>query len=362
MRHEATSGERVLFDLRSRPRWSPASSTGCERGARTPPTLSTTQALITPADPASGQGFPASPPRGTTAVARGRLALCGVAGLGPLIIAGPIWFVFRLGLMPVLQYPVVWDVPPVTDILSLPSSATGILYTYGNRFPGDLIWVAALTGMVVALLVIVAVSSDKTRSGARHVPDGLVTAITALRLTTAILTTLAAAWSIVLTTGATYYATIDKLWAMWLPLSLVATAIVLYLPLKARQQPQFALASTAPPGLAGQPPTAWSGAPSAAAYSPTSPYPVYATRPVGATNGLAISAMVCGIAGLLSCAFTSVLAIIFGHIALHQIKRSGNTQSGRGMAITGLVLGYLVIALGVIAYIWLVSIGNSSRY
>jgi hypothetical protein len=41
----------------------------------------------------------------------------------------------------------------------------------------------------------------------------------------------------------------------------------------------------------------------------------------------------------------SLLAVIFGHIALSQIKRSMGALTGRGMAIAGLVLGYVGIAL-----------------
>jgi hypothetical protein len=41
----------------------------------------------------------------------------------------------------------------------------------------------------------------------------------------------------------------------------------------------------------------------------------------------------------------SILAVIFGHIALSQIKRSMGALTGRGMAIAGLVLGYVGIAL-----------------
>ena len=40
----------------------------------------------------------------------------------------------------------------------------------------------------------------------------------------------------------------------------------------------------------------------------------------------------------------SILAVIFGHVALSQIKRSMGALTGRGMAIAGLVLGYLGIA------------------
>jgi hypothetical protein len=43
---------------------------------------------------------------------------------------------------------------------------------------------------------------------------------------------------------------------------------------------------------------------------------------------------------------TSILAVVFGHVALSQIKRSQGGQRGRGMAIAGLVLGYVgIVAL-----------------
>ena len=45
----------------------------------------------------------------------------------------------------------------------------------------------------------------------------------------------------------------------------------------------------------------------------------------------------------------SILAIIFGHVALNQIKASNGTQGGGGMAIAGLVLGY--IGVGIVALI-----------
>lgn len=42
----------------------------------------------------------------------------------------------------------------------------------------------------------------------------------------------------------------------------------------------------------------------------------------------------------------AVAAIITGHVALTQIKRSG--ESGRGLAIAGTIIGYLTIALWVV--------------
>ena len=37
----------------------------------------------------------------------------------------------------------------------------------------------------------------------------------------------------------------------------------------------------------------------------------------------------------------SVLAVIFGHVSLNQIGGSGGLQRGKGLAIAGLVIGYL---------------------
>lgn len=75
---------------------------------------------------------------------------------------------------------------------------------------------------------------------------------------------------------------------------------------------------------------------------PTYPPPVRVR-----TNGLAIASLVSGV--LFLTAFGAVLAVIFGHIALGQIKRSGGWQRGNGMAVAGLVLGYAGVAVIVIA-------------
>jgi hypothetical protein len=60
------------------------------------------------------------------------------------------------------------------------------------------------------------------------------------------------------------------------------------------------------------------------------------------TSGLAVASLVLGILWILWVG--SVLAVIFGHVALSQIKRSYGALTGRGMAIAGLVLGYLGLA------------------
>lgn len=57
------------------------------------------------------------------------------------------------------------------------------------------------------------------------------------------------------------------------------------------------------------------------------------------TNGLAIASLVLGIVWLWW--LGSLLAMIFGIVALHQIEQSGGTLQGRGLAIAGVVLGWV---------------------
>lgn len=79
---------------------------------------------------------------------------------------------------------------------------------------------------------------------------------------------------------------------------------------------------------------------------PSSPYG-YPNGPVPArTNGMAVASMICGIASWVILPFlASIVAIILGHIARGQVKRSG--EQGGGMAMAGLVLGYVNIGLGI---------------
>ena len=80
------------------------------------------------------------------------------------------------------------------------------------------------------------------------------------------------------------------------------------------------------------------------------PYaPYYASAP---TCGLAIASMVCGLVGFLFCYFCALLgipAVICGHMALKQMNESPLPMAGRGMALTGLILGYLWIGLSLLA-------------
>lgn len=85
-------------------------------------------------------------------------------------------------------------------------------------------------------------------------------------------------------------------------------------------------------------------------------------------SGLAIASMVCGIssvAGVFCFLFgiAAIPAIICGHMALSRIKKSDVTLGGKGMAITGLIMGYLAVFLllaGLIVYgVFFVRASNS---
>jgi Domain of unknown function (DUF4190)/Domain of unknown function (DUF1707) len=78
---------------------------------------------------------------------------------------------------------------------------------------------------------------------------------------------------------------------------------------------------------------------------PVMPYPLGyypPMAPAAPTNGLAIGSMVCGIAEIFTLGLAAVPAVILGHLARGQIKQTG--ERGDGMAIAGLILGYLGIA------------------
>jgi hypothetical protein len=73
---------------------------------------------------------------------------------------------------------------------------------------------------------------------------------------------------------------------------------------------------------------------------PAWPVPAYQPPPSG-TNSMAIAAMVLGVAEFFTAGLTAIPAVICGHIARRQMKLS--SQSGDGLATSGLVLGYMAI-------------------
>jgi hypothetical protein len=124
----------------------------------------------------------------------------------------------------------------------------------------------------------------------------------------------------------------------------------------------------------GQGPPAYGAAPyggdpsGANPYGPT-PYPAnqYAPTPYGAnpygpnaypgapmpygvpagrkTNGLAVASLVCSCAGILFIGLPCIVGIIFGFVARSQIRKSRGTQGGDGLALAGIIVGFVWVAL-----------------
>lgn len=109
------------------------------------------------------------------------------------------------------------------------------------------------------------------------------------------------------------------------------------------------MADTTPPASPEVPEPAAAAAPAAPAAPAASPYAQqpYATGPK--TNVLAIISLVASILSF------SIIGVITGHIALSQIKK--RAEGGRGLAIAGLIIGYLG-CLGWIIF-WVSIIGLS---
>jgi hypothetical protein len=76
-------------------------------------------------------------------------------------------------------------------------------------------------------------------------------------------------------------------------------------------------------------------------------------------NPLALTSMILGIVGIVLIwlygigLLAAITAVILGHIGLVQIKNSAGTQGGNGMAIAGLVLGYIVAVPAVLCLLLL---------
>lgn len=91
--------------------------------------------------------------------------------------------------------------------------------------------------------------------------------------------------------------------------------------------------------------------PPAAPAAPT--YPAYgqpAAAGFGAppTNTMAIVAMVLSLVGILT-GITAVVGAILGHVALGQIKRTG--EGGRPFALTAIIAGWIITGLGLLIII-----------
>jgi len=91
---------------------------------------------------------------------------------------------------------------------------------------------------------------------------------------------------------------------------------------------------------------------------PTAWGPTWQTQVIRQTNRMAVISLVCGLASLI-CMISAPVGVVTGHLALAQIKRSDlalaqgtvaavgeQPQQGRGLAIAGLIVSYVIVAFG----------------
>ena len=69
-------------------------------------------------------------------------------------------------------------------------------------------------------------------------------------------------------------------------------------------------------------------------------------------SALAIISLVSGILGVLPVPLlASVVAVVTGHLARSEIRREPERYDGDGMAVAGLVLGYLMLGLWLLGFV-----------
>jgi hypothetical protein len=83
----------------------------------------------------------------------------------------------------------------------------------------------------------------------------------------------------------------------------------------------------------------------------------YGPPPTGGTDGKAIGSLVCALAAPFVCGLSSIVAVILGHQSRREARRAGREPSG--LALAGLIIGYLGVAAAV-AFLALVVVGTAT--
>ena len=77
------------------------------------------------------------------------------------------------------------------------------------------------------------------------------------------------------------------------------------------------------------------------------------------TSTTAIISLVSGILGWTALPFIgAIVAIVTGHVARAEIRRNPQTLQGDGLAVAGLVLGYAMVAVSLMALLAVVLFGG----
>lgn len=116
--------------------------------------------------------------------------------------------------------------------------------------------------------------------------------------------------------------------------------------------------SAAPPAPVPQGAPSPMGAPGA---------PRQAMAPVAPTSGLAITSLICGIIGIcgfFACFIPCIVGlggIICGHMAMGEIKKSQDRIQGKGLAIAGMIMGYISVVVLVFGFLFFVLMGVAAE-
>ena len=87
------------------------------------------------------------------------------------------------------------------------------------------------------------------------------------------------------------------------------------------------------------------------------PGTTYLTRPI--LNSTAVAALTCGVAVFLTMGLTGVPAIVLGHRARREVRRTG--QRGDSLALTGVALGWAGVALLAVLIVGLVAVSVTAH-
>lgn len=80
------------------------------------------------------------------------------------------------------------------------------------------------------------------------------------------------------------------------------------------------------------------------------------------TNGLSVASLVLSLVGVIPCFWgfqvPGLLGVIFGFIGRSQVKRSNGAQKGGGLALAGLIVGLVLLALCAVLWAYIAFSGD----
>ncbi len=79
-------------------------------------------------------------------------------------------------------------------------------------------------------------------------------------------------------------------------------------------------------------------------------------------SGLATTALILSIVGILCCGVASIIGIILGVIELGKINKGESSEKGRGYAKAAIIIGIATLAIGILLNIILITTGTFTFY